>query len=240
MTESQDPSLPLDLDVPYNDDFNVFVRNNNNFQDNKNQNINTVNNKKEQQQNKKNILISNYNPNSDFNLRNTNNKNKNIIINNFENNKSINNNISRPSHKTHVEIITKNGATKKPTNVIFNNYNPDVISTINNNNNNHHHHPHPHPHNIQLTVRNDINDNNLKTPYERKSTCMLYLQADHTFFQKMGSDEASIEAITRHVQRANTIYKNTGKLKNILLFKMREALIIGKKTGITFNEHNFI
>lgn len=27
----------------------------------------------------------------------------------------------------------------------------------------------------------------------------------------MGSEEASIEAITRHVQRANTIYKNTGK-----------------------------
>jgi hypothetical protein len=40
---------------------------------------------------------------------------------------------------------------------------------------------------------------------------MLYLQADHTFFQKLGSDEASIEAITRHVQRAITIYKNTGK-----------------------------
>lgn len=42
---------------------------------------------------------------------------------------------------------------------------------------------------------------------------MLYLQADHTFFQKMGSDEASIEAITRHVQRANMIYRNTGELK---------------------------
>lgn len=41
---------------------------------------------------------------------------------------------------------------------------------------------------------------------------MLYLQADHTFFQKMGSDEASIEAITRHVQRANMIYRNTGEL----------------------------
>jgi len=56
--------------------------------------------------------------------------------------------------------------------------------------------------------------------YDRKTTCMLYLQADHTFFQKMGSDEASIEAITRHVQRANTIYRNTdfnndGKPDNI-------------------------
>lgn len=27
----------------------------------------------------------------------------------------------------------------------------------------------------------------------------------------MGSEEASIEAITRHVQRANSIYKNTGE-----------------------------
>lgn len=53
---------------------------------------------------------------------------------------------------------------------------------------------------------------NSKSLYERKITCMLYLQADHTFYQKMGSYEASIEAITRHVQRANAIYKNTGKL----------------------------
>lgn len=28
----------------------------------------------------------------------------------------------------------------------------------------------------------------------------------------MGSDEASIEAITRHVQRANMIYRNTGEM----------------------------
>lgn len=40
---------------------------------------------------------------------------------------------------------------------------------------------------------------------------MLYLQADHTFYGKMGSEEASIEAITRHVQRANVIYKSTGE-----------------------------
>lgn len=63
-------------------------------------------------------------------------------------------------------------------------------------------------------MNNNIHANNIdaKSSYDRKSTCMLYLQADHTFFEKLGSEEASIEAITRHVQRANTIYKNTGKL----------------------------
>ncbi|XP_035228085.1 disintegrin and metalloproteinase domain-containing protein 10-like [Stegodyphus dumicola] len=43
----------------------------------------------------------------------------------------------------------------------------------------------------------------------QKSTCMLYLQADHLFYQKMGSEEACIETITRHVQKVNGIYKNT-------------------------------
>lgn len=119
-----------------------------------------------------------------------------------------NNTHSKPSHKTHVEIITKNGATKKP-NIIGSNYNPDVILTRSNF---HHHHQ---PSNINNNIRtNGINEN--RSLYDRKSTCMLYLQADHTFFQKMGSEEASIEAITRHVQRANVIYKNTGKiLRNV-------------------------
>lgn len=45
----------------------------------------------------------------------------------------------------------------------------------------------------------------------KKTTCMLYLQADHLFYEKMGSDEACIEAMTRHVQKVNNIYKNTGK-----------------------------
>lgn len=44
----------------------------------------------------------------------------------------------------------------------------------------------------------------------RKTTCMLYLQADHLFYAKMGSEEACIEAMTRHVQRVNSIYKNIG------------------------------
>ena len=44
----------------------------------------------------------------------------------------------------------------------------------------------------------------------RKTTCMLYLQADHLFYGKMGSEEACIETMTRHVQRVNSIYKNVG------------------------------
>ncbi|XP_054710246.1 disintegrin and metalloproteinase domain-containing protein 10-like [Uloborus diversus] len=43
----------------------------------------------------------------------------------------------------------------------------------------------------------------------RKSTCLLYLQADHLFYQKMGNEEACIDAMTRHVQRVNSIYRTT-------------------------------
>ena len=38
---------------------------------------------------------------------------------------------------------------------------------------------------------------------KKKKTCMLYLQADHLFYEAMGSEEACIEAMTRHVQRVN-------------------------------------
>ncbi|XP_059610319.1 uncharacterized protein LOC132257444 [Phlebotomus argentipes] len=205
LSESQNPPLPLDLDVPYNDDFSIINRNNRN-DDDKGSNAGVISRTKS---NRQNILVGNYNPNSDFNLRNT-FGNRNIIVSSFDNSKvptTIPSNSSRPSHKTHVEIITKHGATKKP-NIIVNNYNPDVILTHNNYNNY-----------IHLNVKNELLEQS-KSAYDKKSTCMLYLQADHTFFQKMGSDEASIEAITRHVQRANIIYKNTdfngdGKPDNI-------------------------
>lgn len=174
-------------------------------------------------QNNRNILISDYNPpNSDTFFRNiiTKNSNKNILSsvydgnnhnrvnNNFTATQASSNSNSRPNHKTHVEIITKNGPTKKP-NIIVNNYNPHLL------------HPHPH-HNFNLNVRNDLSESFNMRPSshvsDRKSTCMLYLQADHTFAQKLGSDEASIEAITRHVQRANIIYKNTGEFLAVSLF----------------------
>lgn len=45
----------------------------------------------------------------------------------------------------------------------------------------------------------------------RKTTCMLYLQADHLFFERMGSREACIEAMTRHVHKVNSIYRGTGR-----------------------------
>lgn len=42
---------------------------------------------------------------------------------------------------------------------------------------------------------------------KKKKTCMLYLQADHLFYEAMGSEEACIETMTRHVQRVNNIYE---------------------------------
>jgi disintegrin and metalloproteinase domain-containing protein 10 len=188
----------------------------------------------------RNVLVNSYNPNSDYNLRNIITKtNRNVLSNVFSDSSGsnrVNNNFtatnqqlnvagSRPNHKTHVEIITKNGPTKKP-NIIVNNYNPDLIYANSNppgqNNKHHPNNQSPHlyypPSHVNLNIKNDIMDMPHLKPSpsgslaDRKSTCMLYLQADHTFFQKLGSDEASIEAITRHVQRANVIYKNTGEI----------------------------
>jgi len=56
---------------------------------------------------------------------------------------------------------------------------------------------------------------------KKRKTCMLYLQADHLFYEAMGFDqEACIEAMTRHVQRVNSIYEpidfdQDGKADNI-------------------------
>lgn len=54
------------------------------------------------------------------------------------------------------------------------------------------------------------NVNKRATIDPKKTTCMLYLQADHQFFQKYGTEEACIDVMTRHVQRVNAIYKATG------------------------------
>ncbi|CRK88806.1 CLUMA_CG002530, isoform A [Clunio marinus] len=251
LTDRQNPPVPLDLEIPYNDEMLVRSRGSSSLNDDDqyqsdqpSSSLNHNNN------NHRNILVNSYNPNSDFNFRNIITKtpnNKNVLSNVFDGNNGslnrVNNNFtatnqqsnlnSRPNHKTHVEIITKNGPTKKP-NIIVNNYNPDLIFANNNppHNNNKHHPNNQFPHlyhpqyNVNLNVKNDLLDAYHTKPSsgsslaDRKSTCMLYLQADHTFFQKLGSDEASIEAITRHVQRANVIYKNTdfnsdGKPDNI-------------------------
>lgn len=202
MVESRDPPLPIDLDAPYNDEFTVFSR-----KYNKDHTAKT-------DEPWRNILITSYNTKNDYASRNLTKNHPNTTIiagigggnggerGQFrEPTRILNANYSKPSHKTHVEIITKNGATRKP-NIIGSNYNPEVILTRNN----FHHHQH------HSNINNNIHSNSIdaKSTYDRKSTCMLYLQADHTFFEKLGSEEASIEAITRHVQRANTIYKNTG------------------------------
>ncbi|KAH0554943.1 hypothetical protein KQX54_014042 [Cotesia glomerata] len=50
-----------------------------------------------------------------------------------------------------------------------------------------------------------------RTVDPKKTTCMLYLQADHTFVEHYKSEEACIEVMTRHVQRVNAIYRYTGK-----------------------------
>lgn len=62
------------------------------------------------------------------------------------------------------------------------------------------------------------NVNKRATIDPKKTTCMLYLQADHQFFSKYGTEEACIEVMTRHVQRVNAIYKNTGKYILIINF----------------------
>ncbi|XP_018561635.1 disintegrin and metalloproteinase domain-containing protein 10 [Anoplophora glabripennis] len=70
------------------------------------------------------------------------------------------------------------------------------------------------------------NVNKRATVDPKKTTCMLYLQADHQFFSKYGTEEACIEVMTRHVQRVNAIYKNTdfnqdGKNDNITFMVKR-------------------
>ncbi|KAH8251763.1 hypothetical protein KR038_007317 [Drosophila bunnanda] len=290
-TYNRNPPLPLDLEVPYNDDFRVLASEEDKSDESPRKYPTTSTTRSTVRSTEsflatltkptsnRNILVNNYNPsnvgegsrsysNSNSNSNNNNNnsgsnsnnnnvrklytKHKNIIVSTYNrpiepefgtpyeepNNNgnssrgdlpsnffnanwttlflgNQNNGNDRPSHKTHVEIITKNGATKKP-NIIVNNYNPEIIFA-------------PNPHNPSfnsmlmtnlLSGRGEDIHSSPRLLYDRKTTCMLYLQADHTFFQKMGSDEASIEAITRHVQRANTIYRNTdfnndGKPDNI-------------------------
>ena len=60
---------------------------------------------------------------------------------------------------------------------------------------------------------------------KRKTTCMLYLQADHLFYQKMGqSEEACIEVMTRHVQRVNSIYRAVGKIDIITFYSSHHSV----------------
>ena len=80
------------------------------------------------------------------------------------------------------------------------------------------------PKHVQSRVTTTTGNNRGKTKQKRasgdyydkrKTTCMLYLQADHLFYEKMGrSEEACIEVMTRHVQRVNSIYRAVGRLSS--------------------------
>ena len=67
----------------------------------------------------------------------------------------------------------------------------------------------------------------------KKRTCMLYLQADHLFYEQMGSEEAAIDVMTRHVQRVNSIYKEIGEKQirktNILFLNFQKYFQISIK-----------
>lgn len=64
---------------------------------------------------------------------------------------------------------------------------------------------------VSSLIFRNVNKRGSTTVDPKKTTCMLYLQADHQFFSKYGTEEACIEVMTRHVQRVNVIYRNTGK-----------------------------
>lgn len=196
------------------------------------------------------ILGNTFNPHNDATIRNkiitkTNQNNNSGRTNIYDGNSGsnlnrVNNNFPLTNHglsvntrstNESVQIITKNGHLTKKPNIIGSeyipNHPPDHIYATNknnnpSNNNNNHHHYGFNPSNNYKNDFDTLKPSTSSSLADRKSTCMLYLQADHTFYQKMGSDEASIEAITRHVQRANIIYRNTGELdgKTKLLFFM--------------------
>lgn len=100
---------------------------------------------------------------------------------------------SRPKPKTHVEVIkTKAGVVTVSKDIVKK---EPVVHTV--------------------LSGNGTDDgrhvNKRATVDPRKTTCLVYLQADHMFFQRYGSEEACIEVMTRHVQKVNAIYKVTGE-----------------------------
>lgn len=117
--ESQNPPLPLDLDVPFNDDFSVTNSNTNNMPSS---NIN-MNNIRNPILNRKNILVNSYNPNSDFNLRNQHTTNRNILINNFDSNNKNSTN-SNNSDEVNLNNINNNNNNNKDNNTEIRSYRP--------------------------------------------------------------------------------------------------------------------
>ncbi len=65
-----------------------------------------------------------------------------------------------------------------------------------------------------------------KRTVSTKNTCELYIQADHRFYQQMGSDkEAVIEALAQAVQTLNSIYPGIGEFINTAIDLHMEHLI---------------
>lgn len=248
MKISRDPPLPLDLETPYNEetspnngDRRVPQSKDDDDEYQSDQPMSNVNLNHIQ----RGILGGTFNPYSDSNIRNTiitrsnihtrgvltgsfdgvNGAGGNRVNNNFtatlNGNSHGGSNVNSRSNNQNIEIITKNGLSKKPSIIgsdfqgKYPQHSPDHIFANSPTNKHHPSNNNNHPsYGYDSFIYNKLDDtSNKQLPLvDRKSTCMLYLQADHTFFQKMGSDEASIEAITRHVQRANIIYRNTGEL----------------------------
>lgn len=101
---------------------------------------------------------------------------------------------SRPKPKTHVEVIkTKAGVVTVSKDIVKKEpVGYTILSTLN-------------------ATDDGRHVNKRATVDPRKTTCLVYLQADHMFYQRYGSEEACIEVMTRHVQKVNAIYKVTGK-----------------------------
>ncbi|PZC85491.1 hypothetical protein B5X24_HaOG216599 [Helicoverpa armigera] len=109
---------------------------------------------------------------------------------------------SRPKPKTHVEVIkTKAGVVTVSKDIVKK---EPVGYTV-----------------LSANASDDGRHVNKRATVDpRKTTCLVYLQADHMFYQRYGSEEACIEVMTRHVQKVNAIYKVTdfnqdGKPDNI-------------------------
>lgn len=155
----KNPSLPIDLYVPYyseNEDSN---------------NLETIINR----------------------IKNNTDRTRGILISSYDDD-NYGDTFSRPNSKNHVEIKSKI------------NVQGDIITKK------------PIGYTIVSSLMGNVTDSALRHVNKRatidpkKTTCMLYLQADHQFYQKFGSEEACIEVMTRHVQRVNSIYRVTGKV----------------------------
>ena len=101
---------------------------------------------------------------------------------------------SRPNPKTHVEVIkTKAGVVTVSKDIVKKEPVGYTVLSAN-------------------TTDDSRHVNKRATVDPRKTTCLVYLQADHMFYQRYGSEEACIEVMTRHVQKVNAIYKVTGNV----------------------------